>query len=327
MATKNSLTDLEGIRIGHATDTERMTGCTVVLFDPDALGGVFVRGTAAGTRQIDSLFPRHFVERLQGVFLTGGSAFGLDATAGVMRYMEEQGRGLDVLYARVPIVPTAVIFDLSLGDHLARPSAEMAYQACRSAGDGRIEEGSVGAGTGASVGKLYGIDNACKGGLGTCSRVFSDGLVVAALTVVNAYGDVVEPSTGKVLAGARDPSDPTRFCNAGKVLADRGEVPEGPFTNTVLSIVATNAALSKVEACRLARSASVGISRAVSPAHALFDGDVVFAVSTGSHAAEPNSLAGAAVELVSCSILRAVREADGFGLIPAWKDLEKGDND
>ena len=322
MGAHNSITDVPGLIAGHATDRERLTGCTVVLFDHDAIAGAFLAGAATSTRQIDSLSPHHFVEGINAIFLTGGSAFGLDAAAGVMRFLEEKGKGLQVRYAKVPIVPTAAIFDLALGDHLARPSPEMAYEACEAASSEPLAEGSIGAGVGASVGKLFGIEHACKGGVGSCSRVFPDGLTIAALTVVNAFGDIVDPRTGQVIAGVRDPSDPKRFCNAAATLSGGGVQPPG-FSNTVLSVVATNACLTKPQATHLARMAAAGIARAVNPAHTNFDGDLVFAVSTGNMASNLNALGAAAAELVSESILRAIKAADGFGLIPAWKDLQK----
>ena len=319
--TEKGLTDIPGVRVGHATDLPRMTGCTVVLFGNGATGGIDLRGMATSTRQGDSLFPTHLGAEIHAIFLTGGSAFGLDSAAGVMAFLEESDVGMPVPFGRVPTVPTAVIFDLSLGDHRARPDAAMARAACEAATDGPVALGSVGAGTGATVGKLYGIDRAMKGGLGSASRVYPDGLAVAALAVVNAYGDVIDPATGEAIAGARVPGKDRELARADRVLAGRGFASGPAFGNTVLVVVGTNARLTKVDACRLARMAQAGVSRAVSPSLSLFDGDVVFAFATGTHDAELPSLGAAAAERVGQAIVRAVREADGHGHLPAWKDL------
>ena len=315
------LTDIPGVRVGHSTDLARMTGCTVVLFDHGATGGIDVCGQATSTRQVDSLFPTHLGAEIHAIHLTGGSAFGLDSAAGVMAYLEERDVGMPVPFGRVPTVPTAAIFDLSIGDHRARPDAAMARAACEAASEGPVAEGSVGAGTGATVGKLYGIDRAMKGGLGTASRVYPDGLAVAALAVVNAFGDVVDPATSAVVAGARVPGKDRDLARAGRVLADRGYAPGPAFGNTVLVVVGTSARLTKVDACRLAHMAQAGVSRSVNPSLSIFDGDVVFAFGAGTHDCDLPSLAASAADLVATAIVRAVRTTDGHGHLPAWKDL------
>lgn len=308
--------------MGHATDRGRMTGCTVVLPEAGVTCGIDPRGQATSLRQVDSLFPTHLGNEVHAIYLTGGSAFGLDSAAGVMAWLEERDVGLQVPFGRVPVVPTAAIFDLSLGDHRARPDAAMAGAACRAASGEETGEGAVGAGTGATVGKLYGIDQAMKGGLGGASRVYPDGLVVAALAVVNAYGDVRDPDTGRILAGAREPGEGGGFADTALVLASRGYQPGSAFNNTVLVVLGTNARLSKPDACRLAQMSQAGLARAVRPCHSVFDGDVVFAFSTGAHECDLLTLAAASAELVARAIVRAVTEADGGGLIPAWKDLQ-----
>ncbi|MBP1714231.1 MAG: peptidase DmpA, partial [Deltaproteobacteria bacterium] len=210
----NAITDVPGFRVGHAQDPRAATGCTVILCPPATVGGVDIRGSAAGTRQIDSLQPFHFVDEVHAVLLSGGSAFGLDAAGGVMQYLEERSIGYQTSAGRVPIVPTAIIYDLGLGDGKIRPDRKMGYQACENAQSGPVAEGSVGAGTGASVGKLYSIRFATKGGVGTAAVFSAGGVIVGALVVVNAFGDVVDPRDQRILAGARDPQNPGRFADS-----------------------------------------------------------------------------------------------------------------
>jgi len=252
-----SITDVPGIRVGHYTDGKAATGCTVILCEAGATGGVEVRGAAPGTRETDLLRPLHLVEQVHAVLLSGGSAFGLDAAAGVMRYLEERGCGFDTQVARVPIVPAAILFDLALGDPTVRPDAEAGYRACLAATAGPVEEGSVGAGTGATVGKLLGLRCAMKGGLGTASLTIPGGIVVAAIVAVNALGDVLDWRTGEILAGARRTDggflDSVQAIKGG---AAQGATPA--FGNTTLGVVATNAALSKEEANKVAQLACDG---------------------------------------------------------------------
>ena len=316
------LTAIPGIRVGHGTDERGCTGCTVVLCPDGTVGGVDIRGSAAGTRELDALSPMHLVPHVHAVLLAGGSAFGLDAAGGVMRYLEEQGIGFDVQVTRVPIVPAAILFDLRLGDAFARPDAAMAYAACRQATSGPFPEGSVGAGTGATVGKLFGISQATKSGLGSAVMNLPGGLKVGALAVVNAFGDVRDPPTGVLMAGAREAPDShaladTTAAMRGGVLP-RGYKPE----NTTLALVATNARLTKIEATKIAQMAQHGLVRAISPVHTTLDGDLVISLATGEVEAETNAVGVAAADAVAEAILRAVKKATSLGGLPAWRDLK-----
>jgi L-aminopeptidase/D-esterase-like protein len=326
-----SICDVPGLRVGHDTDEAGATGCTVVLCEDGAVGGVDVRGGAPGTRETDLLRPENTVDRVHAVLLTGGSAFGLDAAGGVMQYLEERGIGFGVGPAVVPIVPAAVLFDLLLGDRRARPDAASGARACRDAASGRVPEGSVGAGTGATVGKLLGRSRATKGGIGSSSVRLEDGTVVGALMAANAFGSVVDPGDGRVIAGAR------RMEGAGFVepeahlaLIQRRGGPLGPHetsvgANTAIGVVATDAPLDKAGATRLAQMAQDGLALAIRPAHTPFDGDVIFALSvggTGRPAPPLAALGVAAVQVVAEAILRAVRAARGLGGIPAASEME-----
>jgi len=282
------------------------------------VAGVDVRGSAPGTRETDLLRPMNLVRRVHAVLLTGGSAFGLAAADGVMRYLEERGVGLDVGIGgapRVPIVPAAVIFDLGVGDPRARPTAEMGYEACRRAST-VVEEGSVGAGTGATVGKLLGVSSAMKGGVGTWSVTLPSGAVMGALAVVNAFGDVLDDRTGAILAGARDPAG-GGFLNMAKTLQATVLPPGGGLgEHTTLAVVATNARLTKEEANWLARIAHDGLARVIAPVHTLYDGDTVFALSTGEASSNLLALGAAAVEVVAEAVTRGVRLAKSAGGVP-----------
>ncbi|MDQ7843488.1 MAG: P1 family peptidase [Armatimonadota bacterium] len=313
-----AITDVPGIAVGHATDQAALTGCTVVLAEAGAVGGVDVRGSAPGTRETDLLRPMNLVQRVHAVLLTGGSAFGLGAAEGVMRYLEERDVGFDTGVEgapRVPIVPAAVLFDLRIGDRRARPTPQMAYEACWRAST-VVEEGSVGAGTGATVGKVFGVEWAMKGGVGTWSVAVSGGAVVGALVVVNAFGDVVDDRTGRILAGARDPGG-AGFVDTAKTLQQM-ELPPGRGIgeHTTLAVVATTARLSKEATNWLARVAHDGLARVISPVHTLYDGDTVFALSLGEAPSHLLSLGTAAVEAVAEAVKRAVRLARGAGGVP-----------
>lgn len=308
----NAITDVPGIRVGHATNREAMTGCTVILCPPEgAVGGVDQRGGAPGTRETDLLRPMHLVQRVNGVLLAGGSAFGLDAAAGVMRWLEERGVGFDTQVVKVPIVPAAILFDLDIGRSDIRPDREMGYAACEAASNGPVAEGSVGAGTGCTVGKVLGPGRAMKGGLGTASVDLGGGVVVGALVAVNGFGDVVDPRTGKILAGAR--------ALTGDGFADTLAIMKGLVgktvlrfagrRNTVIGTVATNARLTKEEANKVAQMAHDGLARAVRPAHTIFDGDTLFALATGQKRADVNLVGAYAAEVVAEAIVRAVRAA------------------
>jgi L-aminopeptidase/D-esterase-like protein len=318
------LTAIAGIRVGHASDLQGCTGCTVVLCPEGTVGGVDIRGGASGTREMDALCPDHLVPHAHAVLLAGGSAFGLDAAAGVMRYLEERSIGFDVGVTHVPIVPTAILFDLRVGDPRARPTPAMAYAACEQASDGPVAEGSVGAGTGATVGKILGIAHSMKSGLGTAIRIQPDGLAVAALAVVNAFGDVRDPATGRLLAGARVRPDSAELADTAGLLR-QGTLPRGyRGHNTTLVVLATNARLSKIQATRLARVAHHGLSAAIIPAHTTLDGDLVVALATGRQDADPDQLGILAADAVADAVIRAVTTAVSLGGLPAWQDLQEG---
>ncbi|MFI5342120.1 MAG: P1 family peptidase [Candidatus Methylomirabilales bacterium] len=316
------LTRIPGFRVGHASDTIGCTGCTVILCPEGTVGGVDVRGSAAGTRELDALSPLHLVPHVHGVLLAGGSAFGLDAAAGVMRYLEERDIGFDVQVTRVPIVPTAILFDLRLGDARARPDAPMAYAACQQATDGPIQEGSVGAGTGATVGKLYGIGQAMKAGLGAAGLDLPGGVQVAALVVVNAYGDVRDPSTGRLLAGAREAPKGHRLVDTAAAMR-RGIIRKGyTAESTTLAVVATNAQLTKAQVTKMAQVAHHGLVRTIVPVHTTLDGDLVIGLATGKVEADLDTVGLVAADAVAEAVLRAITKATALGGLPAWADLQ-----
>ncbi len=319
------LTQISGIRVGHAGDTEGCTGCTVILCPEGTVGGVEVRGSAAGTRELDALSPFHLVPHVHAVLLAGGSAFGLDAGGGVMRFLEERGVGFDVQVTRVPIVPTAILFDLRLGSSRVRPDAPMAYAACQQAAAGPVAEGSVGAGTGATLGKLFGIGQAMKSGLGTASVECPGGVQVAALAVVNAFGDVRDPATGRLLAGARESPESDRLVDTAAAMR-RGVVRRGyDRENTTLAVVATNARMTKVQATTMAQMAHQGLVRTIVPVNTSLDGDLVIGLATGSAEggveADLNAIGLAAADAVAEAIIRGVKTATSLGGLPAWRDL------
>ncbi len=319
-----SITDVPGVRVGHASDFEAITGCTVVLFDNEARGAIDLRGGGTSTRQIDPLLSYHSYGRIHGIFLTGGSAYGLDAAGGVMRYLEERGIGLDVGYGVVvPSVPTAVIFDLGIGNGKVRPTPEMAYKACLSASSSPIQEGSVGAGTGATIGKLLGIRTATKGGIGSVSYSLGNGSILGVLVVVNAFGDVLDPKSGEIIAGVRNSQDGKEFPGSVNLFKQGVMRKIEPSENTTLAVVATNINFSKSELIRVARIGQTGIARVVFPSHTTSDGDLVFAVSCGNLEGDANVVGIIAAELISEAIIRAVKSAKNLGGIPSWKDIRK----
>ncbi|MGA8849549.1 MAG: P1 family peptidase [Dehalococcoidia bacterium] len=322
MAMLGALTDVPGIKVGHYTDRQAVTGCTVVLCEQGAVAGVDISGSSPGTRETDLLRLENLVEEVQAIVLSGGSAFGLDVATGVMRYLEERGFGHETSAGRVPIVPAAIIYDLNIGDSKIRPGANEGYQACLAATNTEVAEGCVGAGTGATVGKALGIKRAVKSGLGTASQKIAEDIVVAALIVVNAIGDVIEPRTGKILAGPRKP-DGCGFLSTSE-LWKKGEFKQvvQPF-NTIIGVVATDAKLSKVEASKLARVAQVGIARTIDPCHTVHDGDALFALSLGEKEANISALGAAAAEVVAEAIVRAIQKAKTLAGVPAAKDIRK----
>jgi L-aminopeptidase/D-esterase-like protein len=316
------LTDVAGVKVGHFTETRRPTGCTVVLVEAGAACGVDVRGGAPGTRETDLLDPVNTVQQVHAVVLSGGSAFGLDTAGGVARWLEERKIGFPAGPARVPIVPAAILFDLSVGDSGIRPDAAAGYAAAKAATTGPVAEGNVGAGTGATVGKLLGFDRAMKAGLGTAAVTLPGGAVIAALAAVNAAGDVVDPSTGRIVAGARTAAGDAFEGTTQALLA--GRAPAGvKGESTVLVVVATNVALTKTEATKVARMAHDGLARAVNPVHTPWDGDTVFAVSVGSATVPGGVLVvgTAAAEVTARAIVRGTRLAQGLPGLPAAADL------
>jgi L-aminopeptidase/D-esterase-like protein len=311
---------IPGVHVGHVTDLGSLTGCTAILPERPAVGALEIAGWAAGVHGIEFLDPRHVAPTLDGIVLAGGSAFGLEAVWGAMEYLEEHGRGFPVSRTVVPHVGGAIIFDLNVGDHRVRPDRAMGYAACAAARAGPVEEGNVGAGTGATVGKLYGIERAMRGGLGV-SRVERDGIVTAALMVVNAVGDVRDPVTGRLIAGARDAADGRQLVDSASAL--EAGVPPLQFrpVNTTIGVIATTAALSKAEAARVARLGLEGFERALSPPHLPMDGDALFCLSVGDARSDLASLGEAAAEAVAAAIARAVLCATPLPGLPAASDL------
>jgi L-aminopeptidase/D-esterase-like protein len=309
----DAITAISGLRVGHDTNLNAATGCTVLLCDTPAIGGVDVRGGAPATRETDLLRPMHMVEEVNAILLTGGSAFGLSAADGVMTYLAERNIGIDTGVARVPIVPAAAIFDLALGSASIRPDAASGYRACIQASNAFPEQGSVGAGTGATVGKLLGPALCMKGGLGTACTQLPDGTLVGALVVVNAFGDILDPQTRQIVAGTRGPLG--------------GLLNGNPFGNTTIAIVATDAALDKVQVNKIAQMAHNGLAQTIQPAHTMFDGDTVFALALGPRsrrqqdpalALQQVSMLGAtASNTLARAIVKAVRLATSLYDIPA----------
>jgi len=313
-----SITDVQGLLAGHYTDTRRPTGCTVILATEGAVCGVDVRGSAPGTREIALLDPVNTVQEVHGVVLSGGSAYGLDTAGGVMQYLEEKNIGFPIGNGVVPIVPAAVLFDLGVGDSKIRPGREAGYKACLAAASGPVEEGCVGAGAGATVGKMFGSKFAMKSGIGTASIQVED-LVVAAIVAVNAVGDVIDPSTGRILAGARNEKG---FINTIQEMKKRRLGGKGPKAgeNTTIGIVATNAPLDKAEATKVARMAHDGLARAVNPVHLTMDGDTIFALATGKTGkAELSQVGALAAEAMAIAVTRAVLCAKGIEGYPGIK--------
>ncbi len=311
---------IPGLRVGHVTDAAGLTGCTVILSDAPAVGGVEIRGWAAGVHGLEFLDPRHLVPTLDGVVLAGGSAFGLEAIWGVMQYLEERGVGFRTSQTVVPHVAGAILYDLSVGDPRARPDRAMGYRAAAAARPGPVEEGNVGAGTGATVGKLGGVGRATKGGLG-CAVGELEGVHLGAIMAVNAVGDVRDPETGRLIAGARDAADGRRLIDTAAALAAGVPAPAFRPVNTTIGLVATTAALDKVEAGRVARLAMDGFTRALSPPHLATDGDTLFCLSVGTGRAPVEALGPALADLVARAIVRGLRAATGVAGLPAARDL------
>jgi L-aminopeptidase/D-esterase-like protein len=313
----NGLTDIPGVLVGHASDYDGLTGCTAILCEAGAVAGGDIRGSATGTEEWDVLNPLHVTDRIHAVVFAGRSVYGLEAASGVRRFLEHKGVGFRFGGLRVPIVPAAILFDFGVGKPGIRPTREMGESAAAAANDGPVQEGAVGAGTGATVGKILGLKNAMKSGIGSFTVEIAGGVKVSALAAVNAAGDVRDPSTGKIIAGARVSPDSMEFADAVKVLKTRPVAPTP--RNTTLVVVATNAALTKVEATKLARFGSLGVARTINPVNMMSDGDVVIGMSIGTAKASLDALGVAAAEAISESILRAVRLAPSLGGLPGLK--------
>ncbi len=324
-SASGSLTDVDGLKVGHCTLKERPTGCTVILAEAGAVGGVDVRGGAPGTRETDLLNPINMVQKVQAILLSGGSAYGLDAATGVMRYLEERGLGYKVGAAGVvPIVPAAILFDLGVGDPKIRPNAESGYQAALAATTGPVQQGNVGAGAGATVGKLFGDRFAMKSGIGTASiRLKDSGIVVGALAAVNAVGDIRDPRTGAILAGARAQDGRGFRDSIAEILKGHGVVLPPAGTNTTIGVVASNLQFDKAETTKIAQMAHDGLARTINPVHTMSDGDTIFALSTGVLKVRTNAgmIGAIAAEMMARAVLQAALQAHGIPGFPAHRDL------
>ncbi len=321
MIEVKGLTDIPGILVGHASDYDGLTGCTAVLCESGAVAGGDIRGSATGTEEWDVLNPMHITDRIHAVTFAGRSAFGLEAAGGVRRFLEHKGVGFLFGGVHIPIVPCAILFDFHVGKPLIRPTREMGESAAAAATDKAVVEGAVGAGTGATVGKFFGIQQAMKSGIGSFTIEMEGafaGVKVSALAAVNAFGDVRDPATGKIVAGARKAVNSMEFADTSRLMKSASPNASGR-SNTTLVVVATNASLTKVEANKLAQLASLGVARAIDPVNTTYDGDLVIALSLGQARAPLNSLGVAAAEAVVQSILRAVRLAPTLGGVPGLK--------
>jgi L-aminopeptidase/D-esterase-like protein len=319
----SGITAIPGVEVGHFTESRRPTGCTAILFRNGAVAGVDVRGAAPGTRDTDLLNPVNTVQQIHAVMLSGGSAYGLETAAGAMRFLEEHGIGFHLGNQVIPIVPSAILYDLSVGDGHIRPDAAAGYAACKAASSGAVAEGSVGAGAGATIGKFFGGRSAMKSGLGTASlTVGNTGIMVGAIVAVNAVGDVIDPATGHIIAGARKPDGSGFIDTMARLREGRGrEVEAG--RNTTIGVVATNADFDKAQMTKIAQMAHDGLARAINPVHTTMDGDTIFAASTKAvKSTVDHGVVGAiAAEAMTTAVLRAVKMATGVLGIPAYRDL------
>ncbi len=324
----SSITQVLGLELGHFTDTRRPTGCTVIITRDGAVGGVDVRGAAPGTRETDLLHPSNLVDQVHAVLLAGGSAWGLDAASGVMRWLEENNIGLPVGFGLVPIVPAAVLFDLPVGDASIRPDANAGYQACVAASHEAPAQGNVGAGAGALVGKMFGLGRAMRGGIGTAS-ITVDGVTVGAIIACNAMGDIVNPATGAVIAGARTPDGKSLLNSRTALIAGEGPKPVLAGTNTTIGVIATDAILTKAQAHRLAVVAHDGLARSINPVHTMSDGDTLFALGTGKSGKTAGMmlLSTLAAEVTARAVVQAALAAKGLSCgamhWPAAADLTR----
>jgi L-aminopeptidase/D-esterase-like protein len=327
----DSITDVPGIKVGHAQNIEALTGCTVILCPSGTTGGVDQRGGAPGTRETDALRPMHLVNTVHAIVLAGGSAFGLDASSGVMKYLEEKKIGFNSGPVKVPIVASAILFDLGIGSSTIRPDLQMGYQACLNAKNPNNEQGNIGAGTGATVGKILGASQSMKTGIGTASEDLGGGLFVGALMAVNAFGDVLDPLTREIIAGTRTLKKGPIKIGRSEIFADTQYVMKtfagktvldiAAKANTVIGVVATNAKLTKEETNKVAQMAQNGIALSIRPAHTMFDGDTIFALATNKKHADVNLIGTYAAEVVARAIVNAVMNAASAAGIPAASEI------
>ncbi len=319
----DSICHVGGTMVGHVSDFEGFTGCTAIIFPDGAVGGVDIGGFSTSMRQGDPLQLVHRVEKIYGVCFTGGSAFGLEATSGIMTYLEECGIGFKFISVKIPSIPGGAIYDLGFGDPKARPTKEMGYNAAKLAHENEASQGSVGAGVGATVGKFYGVDNATKGGLGSICLHFKNGIKVGALVVVNAFGDIIDRDTKTIVAGARSRENPAVFIDtASMYLSGKDSILGDNSDNTTLVIVVTNARLNKIEATIVAKQAQRGIFESIRPVHTIYDGDILIVASVGDLESDLTALGIMASESVSLAIKKAIMNADGFGILPAARELK-----
>lgn len=320
---RDAIVDVPGIKVGHSQNLKAGTGCTVILYEKGAVGGVEVRGGAPGTRETDLLNPVNLVEKIHAIYLTGGSAFGLDGASGVMKYLEERGIGFDVGVTRVPIVPGAVLFDLEVGDYRLRPDARMGYEACLNASEAETAQGNAGAGTGATVGKILGKFRSMKSGLGTASFK-AQGLIVGAMVAVNCLGDVIDPESGEIIAGVLT-EDKKSIASTMALLKNFPQKTKDSFpTNTTLGVIATNARLTKAGATRVAIMAQDGLARTIIPVHTMLDGDTIFCMATGEVEAGIDVIGAIASEVIARAVVKAIKSAESLYGLPSYKDLHKG---
>lgn len=316
-------TEIDGIKVGHSQDFEGATGCSVVLCEEGASGGVAVRGGAPGTRETDLLNPMEMVDLIHGVVLSGGSAFGLDAAGGVMEYLEEKNIGFDVGVTKVPIVCQAVLFDLIIGSHKVRPNKNMGYEACKNSESNKIDlQGNIGAGTGATIGKVLGPSNAMKGGLGTCTFQVGD-LQVGAMVAVNALGDVINPLNGEIIAGVLN-DDKSSFLNTEEVMLKQYNINTNRFNgNTTIGVIATNAKLTKAQANKISSMSHNGFARTIRPAHTMFDGDTIFTMATNKVTTDINVVGFLATRAMEQAVINAITNAEDLHGFISYKNLSE----
>ncbi|GEL78840.1 P1 family peptidase [Tenuibacillus multivorans] len=314
----DNITDVPGVKVGHQQNTQALTGCSVILTEDGAVASVDVRGAAPGTRETDLLEPVNMVDQVHAISLAGGSAYGLDASSGVMQFLEDQGVGLDVGVAKVPIVPSAILFDLAFGDASVRPDKQMGYEAAQKASSGIFKQGNIGAGCGATVGKIMGFENSMKSGLGSASVTLDNGLVVGAMVAVNALGDVRDPKTGEIIAGPVNP-ETKDIVDSEQFILDNVESFGRVGQNTTIGAVGVNAKLSKAEAKKVAQMTQNAIGRTIHPAHTMFDGDTIFALATGDKQYSIDLIGSIATQVMEKAIIRAVKEADPIQNLPAYE--------